>query len=69
MKNSSRSTPHEAMNFFRTSSTYSLLNDETGQVFKERFLKTHDVINVKEDDQLIVITVGETFDTNEFMWA
>ena len=49
--------------------TYSLLNDETGQVFKERFLKTHDVINVKEDDQLIVITVGETFDTNEFMWV
>lgn len=44
------------------------MNTDVGQAWKERFLKKHDVIQVQEDEKLIVITVGETFDTNEFMW-
>lgn len=48
---------------------YTVLNNEVGQEFKKHFLKKHDVISVREDEKLIVITVGETFDTNDFMWV
>ena len=48
---------------------YVVVNDDVGQEFKKQFLKKHDTISVEEDEKLIIITVGETFDTNEFMWV
>ena len=48
---------------------YTVMNDEVGQEFKRRLLKKYDVISVQEDDKLIVIAIGETFDTNDFMWV
>ena len=48
---------------------YTVINDENGQQFKTQFLKKYDVINVEEDENAIVITVGEIFDTNDFMWV
>lgn len=48
---------------------YIVLNDEAGQEFKKQFLKKHNAMTVKEDEKSIIITVVETFDTNEFMWA
>ena len=49
-------------------STYSVLNTEIGQIWKKKMIQKYDTINVEEDDKLIVITVGETFDTNDFIW-
>lgn len=49
-------------------SEYIIMNDEVGQEFKKKFLKEYDVVSVQEDEKLIIITVGETFDTNRFMW-
>ena len=48
---------------------YTVVNDEIGQAFKRRFLAKYDVITVDETEKLIVISVGETFDTNEFMFV
>lgn len=48
---------------------YTVINDEVGRTFKKRFIETHDVISVEENEKLITITVGETFDTNDYMWA
>lgn len=48
---------------------YTVLNDEIGQQFKTQFLKKYDIINIEEDEKAIVITVGEIFDTNDFMWS
>ena len=48
---------------------YTVLNDENGQKFKEQILKKYDTIDVKEIADLIVITIGETFETNDFMWV
>ena len=48
---------------------YTVLNDEVGQTFKRKFIQTHDVISVEENEKLIIIKVGETFDTNDYMWA
>ena len=47
---------------------YAVVNNEVGQAWKRRFLMMHDVIQVQEDEKMIIITVGETFDTNEFMF-
>jgi hypothetical protein len=48
---------------------YTLLNDEQGQAFKKKFIKEYDVISVEENEKLIVITIGETFDLNDFLWV
>ena len=48
---------------------YTILNDEQGQAFKKKFINTYDVISVEENEKLIHITVGETFDINDFMWV
>lgn len=48
---------------------YMVMNNEIGQEFKKQFLKKHDAISVREDEKSIVITVSETFDTNDFMWV
>ena len=47
---------------------YSVMNTDVGRAWKEQFLKKNDVVQVQEDGQLIIITVAETFDTNEIMW-
>lgn len=41
---------------------YTVLNNEEGQTWKERFLKTNDVICIQEDESIITIIVGEFFD-------
>ena len=48
---------------------YTILNDEQGQAFKKKFIEKHDVISVEENENLIYITVGETFELNDFLWA
>ena len=48
---------------------YTILNDEQSQAFKKKFLEKYDVISVDETEKLIIITVGETFDLNDFMWV
>lgn len=47
---------------------YTVLNDEQGQAFKKKFIKEYDVISIEENEKLIIITVGETFDLNNFLW-
>ena len=47
---------------------YTVFNDEQGQAFKKKFIKEHDVVSVKEDEKLITIIIGETFDLNDFLW-
>ena len=48
---------------------YTMLNDEQGQAFKKKFIKEYDVISVEENEKSIVITVGEIFDLNDFLWV
>ena len=48
---------------------YTVLNDEQGQAFKKKFTKEYDVVSVEENEKLIVITVGETFELNDFLWV
>ena len=48
---------------------YTIFNDEQGQAFKKQFIKKYDVISVEENENLIIITVGETFELNDFLWA
>ncbi len=48
---------------------YTLLNNEIGQAFKRRFIAKYDIISVEETEGLIVISVGETFDTNDYMFV
>ena len=47
---------------------YTVLNDEQGQAFKKKFIKEYDVISVEENEKLIVITTGETFELNDYLW-
>ena len=48
---------------------YTILNDEQGQAFKKKFINTHDVISIEENEKLIIITVGEAFELNNFLWV
>ena len=48
---------------------YTVLNDEQGQAFKKKFLKKYDVISVEENEKIITITIGETFEVNNFLWV
>ena len=48
--------------------TYTVLNNDVGQNWKKQMIKKYDTINIDENDKLITITIGETFDTNDFMW-
>lgn len=48
---------------------YSVINNDDGRLFKERLLREFDTVAIKEDENLIKIVVGETFDTNEFMFG
>ena len=48
---------------------YTVLNDEQGQTFKKKFIKEHDVVSVEENEKLIIITTGETFELNDFLWV
>ena len=48
---------------------YTLLNDEQGQAFKKKFINKYDVISVEEDEKLIIIATGETFNLNDFLWV
>ena len=47
---------------------YTVLNDEQGQAFKKNFIKKHDVASVEENEKLIIITTGETFELNDYLW-
>ena len=47
---------------------YTVLNDEQGQTFNKKFIKEHDVVSVEENEKLIIITTGETFELNDFLW-
>ena len=47
---------------------YTVFNDEQGQAFKNNFIKKYDVVSVEETEKLIIITTGETFDLNDFLW-
>ena len=47
---------------------YHLLNDEVGQQVKKKLIEKYDTINIEEDDKLIVIKIGMTFDTNDMLW-
>ena len=49
--------------------TYTVINNEVGQQWKKQMIRKYDTIKIEEDDKLIVITIGETFDTNDFMWT
>ena len=49
--------------------TYSVLNTDIGQIWKKKMIQKYDIINIEEDDKLIVITIDETFNTNDFIWA
>ena len=48
---------------------YTILNNEQGQAFKKKFINTYDIISVEENEKLIIITVGETFELNDFLWV
>lgn len=48
---------------------YHLLNDEIGQQVKRKFIEKYDTISIEEDDKLIVIKIGTTFDTNDMLWV
>ena len=48
---------------------YIVLNDEQGQAFKKKFIKKYDVVSVEEDEKMITITIGETFDLNNYLWV
>ena len=48
---------------------YTVLNDEQGQAFKKNFIKKHDVVSVEEDEKMIIITTGETFELNDYLWT
>ena len=48
---------------------YHLLNDEIGQQVKKKFIEKYDTINIEEDEKLIVIKIGTTFDTNDMLWV
>ena len=39
------------------------------QAFKKKFIEKHDVISVEENEKMIIITTGETFDLNDFLWV
>ena len=43
---------------------YTVRNSVDGQAWKEEFLKTHDVVKIQENSQLIIITVSEIFNTD-----
>lgn len=47
---------------------YTVLNDEQGQAFKKKFIKEHDIVSVEENEKLIIITIGETFELNDYLW-
>ena len=48
---------------------YTVLNDEQGQVFKKKFIEKYDVVSVEENEKMIIITTGETFELNDFLWV
>ena len=48
---------------------YTVLNDEQGQAFKKKFMEKYDIISIEEDEKLIIITIGETFELNDFLWV
>lgn len=48
---------------------YHLLNDEIGQQVKQKFIEKYDTISIEEDEKLIVIKIGMTFDTNDMLWV
>lgn len=48
---------------------YTVLNNEQGQAFKKQFIKKYDVVSVEENEKLIIITTGETFELNDFLWV
>lgn len=47
---------------------YHLLNDEVGQQVKKKLIEKYDTINIEEDEKLIIIKIGTTFDTNDILW-
>lgn len=48
---------------------YHLLNDEIGQQVKKKMIEKYDTISIAEDEKLIVIKIGMTFDTNDMLWV
>lgn len=49
---------------------YHLLNDEVGQQVKKQMIKKYDdKINIEENEKLIIIKMGTTFDTNDMLWV
>lgn len=47
---------------------YHLLNDEVGQQVKKKLIEKYDTISIEEDEKLIIIKIGTTFDTNDILW-
>lgn len=48
---------------------YTVFNNEQGQELKKKFIKEYNIISVKENEKTIIITIGETFDLNDFLWV
>lgn len=49
---------------------YHLLNDEVGQQVKKQMIKKYDnKISIEENEKLIIIKIGTTFDTNDMLWV